>query len=189
MWTATRITADAAEKMQINAGLLLNKFDVKNPTEPEDADIICETTGDFSITCQPETEDFFEDVNNAPKNTMEGKHITAWNHGLSVTAVSVTEETIALALGACDTGTDGGIHPRKQYKTEDFKTLYWIGDMFDETKLLCIVLGNAVSNGGFNFTSGQNAKGNLALELMPHMSAKEQNKLPMDFYILTKAEG
>ena len=28
MWKATRITADAAEKMQINAGLLLNKFDI-----------------------------------------------------------------------------------------------------------------------------------------------------------------
>ena len=69
MWRATRISADAAQKMQINAGLLLNKFDVTNPAEPADADIVTETTGDYSITCVPETVDFFEDVNNAPTNT------------------------------------------------------------------------------------------------------------------------
>lgn len=189
MWTATRITADAAEKMQINAGLLLNKFDVKNPTEPEDADIICETTGDFSITCQPETEDLFEDVNNAPKNTKEGKRITSWNCGLSVTALSVTEETCALSLGAYETGDDGGVHPRTQYKVEDFKSLYWIGDMFDETKLFVVVMDNTVSTGGLSFTAGQNAKGNLALELTPHASAAAQDKVPMAFYILTKSEG
>ena len=81
MWTATKLSEDAASKMQVNAGLLLNSFDVTNPVEPEDADIVCETTGDFSITCTPETQDFFEDeqddykiewvIPNAQKNEME----------------------------------------------------------------------------------------------------------------------
>ena len=186
MWSATKITADAAEKMQVNAGLLLNKFDVTNPIEPVDADIVCETTGDFSITCTPETQDFFEDVNNAPTNTLEGKRITGWTCGLGVTALSITDETLALSLGAYEEIENGGIRPRKTYKVEDFKGLYWIGDMIDENKLFVVVMDNTVSTGGLSFTSTNNGKGGLALTLTPHVSAKELDKVPMAFYILEK---
>lgn len=186
MWSATKITADAAEKMQVNAGLLLNKFDVINPVEPVDADIVCETTGDFSITCTPETQDFFEDVNNAPTNTLEGKRITGWTCGLGVTALSITDETLALSLGAYEEIENGGIRPRKTYNVEDFKGLYWIGDMIDENKLFVVVMDNTVSTGGLSFTSTNNGKGGLALTLTPHVSAKELDKVPMAFYILEK---
>ena len=189
MWSATKITADAAEKMQVNAGLLLNRFDVANPVEPVDADIVCETTGDFSITCTPETQDFFEDVNNAPTNTLEGKRITGWTCGLGVTALSITDETLALSLGAYEATDDGGIRPRKTYKVEDFKGLYWIGDMIDENKLFVVVMDNTVSTGGLSFTSTNNGKGGLALTLTPHVSAKELDKVPMAFYILEKVDS
>lgn len=189
MWSATKITADAAEKMQVNAGLLLNNFDVTNPVEPVDADIVCETTGDFSITCTPETQDFFEDVNNAPTNTLEGKRIIGWECGLGVTALSITEETLALSLGAYVETEDGGVRPRKTYNVEDFKGLYWIGDMIDENKLFVVVMDNTVSTGGLSFTSTNNGKGGLALTLTPHVSAKELDKVPMAFYILEKVDG
>lgn len=186
MWKATRITADAADKMQINAGLLLNKFDVKSPTEPDDTDIVCETKGDFSITCVPETSDFFEDVNNAPANTKEGKRITGWTCGLSITALSITEETLALSLGASDKEDDGGIRARAQYKSEDFKSLYWIGDMIEDNKLFAVVMDDTVSTGGLSFTATNNGKGGLALTLTPHASLETPDKVPMAFYILTK---
>lgn len=189
MWKATRITADAAEKMQINAGLLLNKFDITKPESPAEEDIICDTTGDFGITCTPNISDLFEDVNNAPTNTMEGKHITGWNCGLSVTALSVTEETLKLSLGACEVGEDGGIHPRSQFKVEDFKSLYWIGDMMEEGKLFCVAMDHTVSTGGLSYTATNKGKGRLALTLTPHASLQEQNKVPMAFYILTKMGG
>lgn len=186
MWKATRITADAAQHMQTNAGLLLNTFDVSNPVEPNDEAIVCETTGDFSITCVPETDDFFADVNSAPTNTKEGKRITGWNCGLSITALSISEETLVLSLGAADVGVDGGINPRRQYKMEDFKSLYWIGDMIDENKLFAVVMDNTVSTGGLSFTSTNNGKGKLALTLTPHASLEDQEKIPMAFYILEK---
>ena len=186
MWSATRITADAAQHMQTNAGLLLNTFDVKNPAEPKDADIVCETTGDFSITCVPATEDFFTGVNNAVTNTKEGKRITGWNCGLSITALSISEETLLLSLGAADAGDDGGINPRRQYKMADFKPLYWIGDMIDENKLFAVVMDNTVSTGGLSFTSTDQGKGRLALSLTPHASLNAQDKIPMAFYILEK---
>lgn len=186
MWSATRITADAAEKMQTNAGLLLNTFDVTNPVEPSDEHIVTETTGDFSISCTPTTEDFFADVNNAPTNTKQGKRITGWECSLGVTALSITEETLKLALGASEENENGGITPRRQYKAEDFKSLYWIGDMIDEDKLLVVAMDDTVSTAGLSFTSTNNGKGGLALTLMPHTSLDDQTKIPMAFYILTK---
>ena len=181
MWTATKISADAANNMQIQAGLLLNTFDVTNPVEPADADIICATTGDFSITCTPETSDFFEDVNNAPNNTKEGKHITG--------CLEITEETLAMALGAADIGADGGVHPRADYKMTDFQTFYWIGDMVDEEKLLAVVMDDTVSTGGVSLTTTKNGKGNLSLTLTPHASAHTPTKVPMGFYELEKVDA
>lgn len=188
MWSATRITEDAAAKMQVNSGLLLNKFDISNPNEPEDADIICDTTGNYSITCVPETRDLFADVNNAPINTKEGKRITGWNCGLTVTALSITEETLALSLGASDVGDDSGHRPRTQYKVEDFKSLYWIGDMLDENKLFVVVMDDTVSTGGLSFSATDDGKGGLALTLAPHSTIKNRSKVPMAFYILEKVE-
>lgn len=188
MWRATRISADAADKMQINAGLLLNKFDVANPVEPADEDIVCETTGDFSITCTPTVEDFFADVNNVPTNTKEGKQITGWECSLGVTALSITKENLILSLGAADVMEDGGIRPRHTYKAEDFKSLYWIGDMIDEKKLFAIVMDDTVSTGGLSFTSTNNGKGGLELTLMPHSTITNIEKVPMAFYILEKVE-
>lgn len=189
MWKATRISEDAASKMQVSSGLLLSKFDITTPKAPADADIIAETTGDYSITCVPETEDLFADVNNAPLNTKEGKRINGWNCGLTVEALSVTEETIALALGASEVATDKGIHPRAQYKAEDFKSLYWIGDMMDDTKLFVVVMDNTVSTGGLSFTSTNKGKGRLGLTLTPHATIANPDKVPMGFYILTKVES
>lgn len=186
MWKATRITADAAENMQVNAGLLLNTFDISNPTGPAKEDIVCDTTGDFVITCIPETRNLFEDVNNAPTNTMEGKEITGWNCGLSVTALSVTEETLKLSLGAFEVIDGGGVRPRSTYKVEDFKSLYWIGDMKNEEKLFAVVMDNTVSTGGLSFTATNWGKGTLALNLTPHATIKDQDKVPMAFYILEK---
>lgn len=186
MWKATRISADAAEKMQINAGLLLNNFDISNPAEPADEDIVCETTGDYSITCTPNTQDFFEDVNNAPTNTKEGKRIIGWNCGLSLTAISITEEMLKLSLGASNIAEDGGIRPRSQYAAEDFKSLYWIGDMTDETKLFVVAMDDTVSTGGLSFTASDDGKGRLALSLTPHATMADADKIPMAFYILEK---
>lgn len=175
--------------MQVDAGTLLKEFDITDPVYPPDSAIVCATTGDFSITCEPETEDFFEDVNNAPNNTKEGKRITGWNCGLSINCLEISENTLLLALGAADKGTDGGIHPRIQYELTDFKSLYWIGDMVDNTKMLVVAMDNTVSTGGVSLTTTKNGKGQLALELTPHATIADTDKVPMAFYLLEKVES
>lgn len=187
-WKATRVSADFYNSVQKEAGILLNAFDVSNPVEPADEQIITATTGGISISCVPETEDIFADIDNVPNNTAEGKNITGWNVSLSTTALEANEDTIALALGAYETGLDGGVKPRRNYKIDDFKTIYWIGDMADETKLLCAVIKNAVSTGGFSLQTTKNGKGQVSLELTGHTRLNNQEEVPADFYVLTKVE-
>lgn len=188
-WTAVKISADAANNIQVEAGLLLNAFDVTNPTEPADADIISATTGDFTITATPQTQDFFEDVNNAPTNSKEGLRITGWDCGLSVGVLEIKDATLKLALGAYETREDGGIAPRSQYAMSDFQKLYWIGDMVDEDALLCVAMDDTVNTNGISLTTSKNGKGNLSLELKPYASFSNPTVVPMAFYILQKASG
>lgn len=188
MWTAKKVTADAASKMQVNSGLLLNNFDISSPKAPADADIICETTGNFKISCKPETKDWFDGVNNAPKNTKEGKDIVGWDCSLSVTALSITEDTLAFALGASKATADNGITAKAHYEADDFQKLYWVGDMMDGESALVVVMDDTVSTGGLDFTSSDGGKGELALELKPHASIETPDTVPMAFYIVTKAE-
>lgn len=185
-WKAARVSADFANNVQVQAGIIVSTYDITNPVAPADSDILCATTGDFSITCVPETEDWFEDVNNVPNNSMEGKRITGWNCELSVSCLEITEETLLWALGAADVGSDGGVHPRDQYRIADFKSIYWMGDMVDEDKLLVIAMDNTASTGGVDLSTGKNSKGQLALTLTPHASLADQTKIPMAFYILEK---
>lgn len=185
-WKATRVSADFYNNVQKDAGILLKNFDPSNPVEPEDADIITPTTGGISISCVPETQDLYEDIDNVPNNTAEGKDITGWTITVSTTAIGVNEETIALSLGAHEIGLDGSVKPRRNYKIEDFKDIYWVGDMADETKLLCAVIKNAVSTGGFSLQTSKNGKGQLGLELTGHSKLNEQETVPAEFYVLTK---
>ena len=188
-WTATRVPADFYNSVQKDAGILLKTFDPANPIEPKDEDIITPTTGGISISCVPETQDLYEDIDNVPNNTAEGKDITGWTVTLSTTAIGVNEDTIALALGAYEVGTsDGSIKPRRNYKIEDYKDIYWVGDMADSTKLLCAVVKNAVSTGGFSLQTSKNGKGQLALELTGHTKLNEQEVVPAEFYVLEKVD-
>lgn len=189
MWKAKRVAADAAQNIQVDAGLLLNTFDISNPVAPADEDIICATTGDINLSAVPEVEDFLSDVNNAPLNTKEGKRITGWNCNLTVNCLEVTEETIVLALGASKaTAANGGITPRDQYELTDFKSLYWCGDMVATDKLFLVKMDDTVSTGGLSFTATNNGKGQIALTLTPHASLQDVTKIPMEFYILEKVD-
>lgn len=188
-WKAKKVAADAAQNIQVDAGLILSSYDVTNPVEPADSDIVCATTGDITLTATPDTSDFLEDVNNAPKNTMEGKRITGWQCGLTCTCLEITAETLALSLGASKTNANGGVTPRDQYEISDFKSLYWIGDMVDEDALFVVKMDNTVSTGGLSFTATNNGKGQLALTLTPHASLADVTKIPMEFYVLEKVDS
>lgn len=105
MGTFTKISQTAFEEMQLDAGILLNTFNVANPNV-QDSHIITATTGGINISCVPTYEDIAEDVDNAPKNMKEFKKLSSWESKMSGTALSTNYKMIELALGVADS-TDG----------------------------------------------------------------------------------
>lgn len=178
----TRISADAFNKFAIDAGLVLNKFDVTGATEVEDVDIVCATTGDVSATCVPTYSDMGEDVNNCPNGMMELMNLDGWEARIAFTALDITEETFRMSLGAADV-TDGKVVPRRTLNAEkDFGDIWLVFDLMNGG-FAAVHLLNALSTAGLSLTLSKTAKGNLQVEMQGHVSIKAQNVVPMEFYV------
>lgn len=178
----TVIPENTFSALQLDAGVLLNNFDPANPTIT-DADIICATTGGINPVCKPTYSDFFEDVDNAPNNVKEGKHLDGWECSISTTSLGTSPELIRMSLGAADIdGTDTSkIIPRMDLKQTDFRHIWWVGDRADGG-FVAIQLKNALSTDGFSLQTTKNGKGQIALNIMGHVSINAQKEVPMVFY-------
>lgn len=176
----TKIPESTFQDLQLDAGVLLKTFDPDNVSAPADSDIICATTGGITVSCVPEFEDFFADVDNAPNNVKEGKKLTGWTCTLSTTSLGTSPELIKLALGAADVSGDSVV-PRRDLSQNDFSDLWWVGDKADGGMVAVQVL-NALSTGGFVLTTTKNGKGTIGLELTGHVSIDDQDTVPMVFY-------
>lgn len=176
----TVIPQDTFEGMQLDAGVLLNKFTPDSPTEPADEDIICATTGGINISCVPTYSDMGEDVDNCPNNMMELKHLDGWECKVSFTSIGTSPESIKLALGAADVA-ENKITPRRDLKQTDFADLWWVGDRADGG-MVAAHIKNALSTGGFTLQTTKNGKGQVSVELTGHVSIDAQDTMPMEFY-------
>ena len=176
----TKIPSDAFDKLQLDAGVLLKRFDPDNP-QIVTSDIVCATTGGINPSCVAEYSDFAEDVDNAPNNLMEFKHLDGWTCTISTTGLGTSPELIKLALGAADINGETKIVPRRDLKMTDFTDLWWVGDKANGG-FVAIRLMNALSTGGFSLQTGKNAKGQVSLEITGHVSAAAQDVVPMEFY-------
>lgn len=186
----TKVPKDAFDQLQVDAGVLLTTFDPANPAEPDDADIICATTGGINATCTPTYSDFGEDVDNVPNNMKEFKHLDGWECRFSTNCLGTSVESIRLSLGAADvTASSGKIVPRRELSQDDFEDeIWWVGDRSDGG-LVAIKLMNVLSSGGFSLQTTKNGKGQIALELMGHVSIDDQDTMPMEFYSIEGSEG
>ena len=182
MGAFTKIPESTFNELQMDAGILLNRFDPDSPNV-QDADIITATTGGINPTCTATYSDFGEDVDNCPNNTMELKHLDGWECGISTTALGTSPELIKLSLGAADIdGTNTAkIVPRRDLKQSDFGDIWWVGDKADGG-MVAIRLMNALSTGGFSLQTTKNGKGQIALEITGHVSITQQDVVPMEFY-------
>lgn len=178
----TKIPQNTFNALQIDAGVLLNKFDPETATAPADGDIICATTGGINVTCIPTYSDFGEDVDNCPNNMKELKHLDGWECKVSCTSLGTSEELIMLALGSSDKdAATGKITPRVDLKQTDFKDIWWVGDKADGG-MVAIKIKNALSTGGFSLQTSKNGKGQISIEITGHVSIDAQSDMPMEFY-------
>lgn len=102
----TVIPQDAFNALQMDAGVLLNNFDISSATSGNagftDENVICATTGGIQASCVPTYSDFAEDVDNAPINLKEFKHLDGWDCKVSTNSLGTSPELIKLSLGAAD---------------------------------------------------------------------------------------
>jgi hypothetical protein len=182
----TVIPESTFNELQLDAGVLLKRFDPSNPTI-QNSDILCATSGGVNPSAVPSYSDFFEDVDNAPNNMLEGKHLDSWEVKLSTTGLGTSPELIRDALGAADIVDGTKIVPRNKLKKTDFKDLWWVGDKADGG-FVAVCLKNALSTGGFSLQSTKNAKGTVALEYTGHYSLEHQDVVPIEFYSIDGEE-
>lgn len=179
----TVIPQDTFNNLQLDAGVLLRRFNPDEPVAPLDADIICATTGGIQASCVPSFSDQGEDIDNVPLNMKELKHLDSWECKLSTTSLGTKPELIKLALGCADIDSNNSskIVPRADLLQTDFADLWWVGDRADGG-LVAIKLKNALSTAGFSIQTTKNGKGQIAIELTGHVSINAQKEVPMEFY-------
>jgi hypothetical protein len=179
----TIIPKDTFEAMQLDAGVLLNKFDPENPVAPNYEDVITATTGGITISATPTFSDLGEDVDNVPNNMMEFKHLDGWDMSVSTTGLGTSPKLIKMALGCADIDSDNPskIIPRADLLQSDFASIWWVGDRADGG-CVAVQIKNALATSGFTLTTSKNGKGNIDLAITGHVSINAQKEMPMEFY-------
>jgi len=181
----TVIPQDTFNALQLDAGVLLRRFDPTNPVAPLDEDIICATTGGVNPACVPTFSDLGEDVDNVPVNMKELKHLDSWECTLGTTSLGTSPELIKLALGCADVDAlTSKITPRADLSQNDFTDIWWVGDKADGG-LVAVQIKNALSTGGFSLQTTKNGKGQIALTITGHVSINDQKTVPMVFYSMS----
>ena len=190
----TQIPSDTFKKLQLNAGVLATTFEPATGTLTA-TNVIGATTGGISFEATPEFEDFGEDIDNCPKNTMELKKLTSWEVVLSGTFVTMDTKVARSMTGAADIdGSDPTkVVPRNDVDVEkDFSDIWFVGDYSDENTdtsagFIAIRVINALSTGGFKLQTTDKGKGNFEFEYTGHYSMSAQDTVPFEIYV--KAGG
>lgn len=182
----TKVPDDAFRKLQLNAGILVDKF---TPETGEIGNLLGATTGGITFASNPTYTDFAEDVDNAPNGMKEFMRLESFDPTMSGTFLTCTPAVIKDLVGAADiaTGDTTRVVPRQELLDSDFKSIWWIGDYSDVTTgenagFLAIHLMNALNNSGFQIQSGKNAKGQMAFEYHGHYSITAQDTVPFEIY-------
>lgn len=190
----TQIPSDTFKKLQLNAGVLATTFEPSTGTLTA-TNVIGATTGGISFEATPEFEDFGEDIDNCPKNTMELKKLTSWEVVLSGTFVTMDTAVAKSMTGAADIDVSDPtkVVPRNDVDVEkDFSDIWFVGDYSDENTgesagFIAVRVINALSTGGFKLQTTDKGKGNFEFEYTGHYSMSAQGTVPFEVYV--KAGG
>lgn len=185
----TKIPSDAFQKLQINAGILTTDFTPATGTIGE-AGQIGATTGGINFTATPTYTDFGEDIDNCPKNMKELKRLESWEVKMAGTFVNASTAIAKSLCGAADIDTTDAtkITPRNDIKDADFDDIWLVGDYSDKNGdtnggFIAIHMLNALSTGGFQMQTADEAKGQFAFEYTAHYSMSAQDTVPFEIYI------
>lgn len=183
----TQIPATAFQNIQLNAGILVDSF---VPATGVIGQLLGATTGGVNFTDSIEYQDFGEDIDNCPKNTLELKKLDSHEVKMSGTFVTLSATTAKLLAAAADVDELDATHivPRNDLLEADFKDIWWIGDYSDvntgeNAGYVAVHLINALNTAGFQIQSTDKGKGQFAFEFTGHYSMDAQDTVPYELYI------
>lgn len=178
-----KIPQDTFETMQVEAGVLLSEFDPEAESADDaftDEDILCATTGDISISVKPNIKDMGEEINNCPEGMAELMKTTSVVAQIKFTTPKLSAKMIALGLGSAE--IVGKKITLRGIKPEDFKPVWWVGDLGNKGGFVAMRLINAFSREGITITAGKNTSGKMEITLQGHVSINNQEEMPVEFY-------
>ena len=183
----TRVPDDTFEKLQLNAGILVDAF---TPATGVIGNILGATTGGIQFSTNPEFTDFGEDIDNVPNNMLELKHLNQFDPQMSGTFLTCTPALAKSLVGAADIDSSDAtrVVPRAELLASDYDDVWWIGDYSDvntgaNAGFIAIHLMNALNTAGFQIQSTKNEKGQLAFEYHGHYSIAAQDTVPFEIYV------
>lgn len=179
----TQIPATTFERLQLNAGILVDQFD---PSTGTIGNLLGATTGGITFASNPEFSDFGEDIDNCPNNMKELKRLVSYDATISGTFLTCTPDVIKSLMPAADVSTNT-ITPRATLASGDFDDLWWVGDYSDGNSganagFLAIHLSNALNTSGFQIQSTKDGKGQMSFEYHAHYSIDNQDTVPFEIY-------
>lgn len=182
----TKMPNDAFQKLQLNAGILVDEF---APATATIGNILGATSGGINFASNPTYSDFGEDVDNCPPNMKELKRLESFDPTMSGTFLTCTPAVIKTLAAAADIDTQDStrVIPRSELISTDFDDVWWIGDYSDlnsgtNAGFIAIHLMNALNQSGFQIQSGKNAKGQMSFEYHGHYSMAAQETVPFEIY-------
>ena len=149
----TKVPEDTFEKLQLNAGILLDEF---TPATGTIGNILGATTGGIQFSSNPDFTDMGEDIDNVPNNMKELKHLNQFDPQMSGTFLTCTPALAKSLVGAADIDTQDTtrIVPRAELLDTDFEEVWWVGDYSDvntgqNAGFIAIRLFNALNSAVF----------------------------------------
>mgnify|MGYP003440668028 CR=1 FL=1 len=181
----TQVKIDAFKDIQVEVGCIVSQFNPANPVLDR-SKILFTTTGGITVNAKPSFTDYFEDVDNVPNNTMEGKQIDNWDCSFASTAVDTDAESIRILLGAAaiDPNDPTRITPSNDLKLSHFiPSLWWVGDRADGG-FFAVQLLNVLSTDGLSLKTSKKGKSNTGFTLMGHFSMNALDTVPINCYVV-----
>ena len=192
----TQVAADAFQKLQLNAGVILTQFDPTSPTLDK-TKIFGATSGGVSFATNPEYADFGEDIDNVPPNTKQLKRLKSVNPVMSGTLKTASTATAKALIAAADVN-GSKITPRATLVDSDFiDDIWWVGDYSDVNEdvaasgsgtagsagFMAIHMMNVLNTQGLQLKSNDDGKGDFAFELTAHYDLDDIDTLPYEVYV------
>ena len=181
----TKVAADAFQKLQMNAGVLVDNF---APETGVIGNIIGATTGGLTFNANPTYEDFGEDVDNVPANTWQLKRISSYDPVISGTLLTVTPSVTKKLVGPADVSSTK-ITPRNQLAAEDFEDAWLVGDYSDNNNgaatagYVAIHIMKGLNVTGLQLQTTKDGKGQFAFEIHGHYDLTSIDTVPFEVYV------